>query len=174
MNAASPIEAAMPRAAFERARDAAATWRGRCLDAFARSETAVTQTLLFLATVDKRGKSIKLPHLLGQRYDALWNAIGAGGEFAEEAGIAADALIKFKEHDTLRAQLAHGTFTVTLDHRGNWHLAARVLSLRAGRESSDLLVITESEASETLTAVERDGSRLRSTLGQFRQRLRQA
>ena len=75
MNAITLIETTLPRVPFEAARDAAAAWRGRCLDVFARSELAVTETLLILAAVDERGPPLKLPHLVGQRYDAPfeWN-----------------------------------------------------------------------------------------------------
>lgn len=99
-----PIEEALPRAPFEAARDAAAAWRGRCLD----------------------------------------------------------------------TRLAHGTFTVTVDHRGRWHLVARVIAFRTGREARDLFAIEEGEAAETLAVIEKEGGRLRSTLGQLRQRLRPA
>lgn len=168
----APIEAALPRAPFEAARDAAAAWRGRCLDLFARSEAAVTETLLVLAAVEGRGAAIKLPHLAGQRYDALATAVGPAGTFAEEGKAAAEAVMRFRKHDELRTRLAHGIFTVTLDHRGRWHLVARVLALRASREARDLFVTEEGEAVEILAVVEKDGSRLRSTLGQLRQRLR--
>lgn len=172
MNAITPIEAVLPRAPFETARDAAAAWRGRCLDIFARCEAAITETLLVLAATEGRGDSIKLPHLVGQRYDALSTAVSAAGAFAEEGKSAADAVRQFLRHDALRARLAHGTFTVTLDHRGRWHLVARVISLRTGREARDLFAIEEGKAAEVLAAIEKDGSRLRSTLGQLRQRVR--
>jgi hypothetical protein len=168
MNAIAPIEAALPRAPFEAARDAAAAWRGRCLDQFARSEAAVTETLLVLAAVGGRGASIKLPHLVGQRYDALLNATSAGGAFAAEGKAAAATLVQYRQHETLRTHIAHSTFTVTLDHRGCWHVVLRVLALRTSRASRDLLVTEEGEAAKILGTLERDGSRLRSTLGQLR------
>jgi len=172
MNAIAPIEAALPRAPFDAARQAAAEWRGRCLDVFARSEAAVTETLLVLATVEGRGASIKLPHLVGQRYDALATALGPKGAFAEEGKGAVGALSRFHQHDSLRTTLAHGVFSVTLDHRACWHVVGRVLALRAGRESRDLFVADEGEAADTLLTVEKDGGDLRSALGQVRHRFR--
>lgn len=83
MNTISSIELTLPREPFEAARAAASAWRGRCLDVFARSEAAVTETLLVLVGVDGRGNALKLPHLVGQRYDALSKAVGAGGVFAD-------------------------------------------------------------------------------------------
>ena len=167
MNAISPIETALPRAPFEAARDAAAAWRG----VFARSEAAVTDTLLVLAAVDRRGALVTLPHLVGQRYDALSNAIGAGTIFADEGKTAVQAVAEFRKHDAFRTQISHGVFTVTLDHRGQWHLVARVLALRSGRASRDLFVTDQVEAASILEAMEKDGSRLRSALGQLRHRL---
>ncbi|GAA4021151.1 hypothetical protein GCM10022280_22140 [Sphingomonas swuensis] len=173
MNAISSIETALPRIPFEAARDAAAAWRGRCLDVFARSEAAVTETLLVLAAVKGRGASLKLPHLVGQRYDALSHAIGAGGAFADEGTAVAQAVAEFRKHDGFRTQISHGVFTVTLDHRGQWHLVSRVLALRTGRASRDLFVTEQTEAAAILASLEKDGSRLRSVLGQLRHRVRE-
>jgi hypothetical protein len=168
MNAHSSIETAQLRVPFEAARNAAAEWRGRCLDVFARSEAAVTETLLALAQVDDRGASLKLPHLVGQRYDALFNAVSNGGPFAAEGKAAVEPLAGFRKHDSFRTQISHGVFTVTLDHRGQWHLVARVVALRTGRASRDMFVTDQSEAHATLMSLEKDGSRLRSALGQVR------
>ncbi len=173
MNAISSIETALPRIAFEAAQDAAAAWRGRCLDVFARSEAAVTETLLVLAAVKGRGTSLKLPHLVGQRYDALSHAIDAGGAFADEGTAAAQAVAEFRKHDGFRTQISHGVFTVTLDHRGQWHLISRVLALRTGRASRDLFVTEQTEAAAILALLEKDGSRLRSVLGQLRHSVRE-
>lgn len=171
MNAITPIEAALTRAPFDATRNAAAEWRGRCLDVFARTEAAVTETLLLLAAVKKREAVVKLPHLVGQRYDALASVIAPAGAFAEEGKRAAGALAKFRQHDSLRAFIAHGVFVVTLDRRGRWHLVARVLALRGGRESRALFVTEEGEAAEILRALDKAGGDLGSALGQVRQRL---
>lgn len=172
MNAISLIEPALPCAPFDAARDAVAAWRGRCLDAFARSEAAVTETLLVLAAVDERGSSLKLPHLVGQRYDALSNAIGVGGPFAEEGKSAAMYLNEFQTHNAFRTQISHGVFHVTLDHRSQWTVVARVLALRAGQPKRDVLVADRAEAFELLETLEMDGRRLGSALGQLRRHFR--
>lgn len=172
MNMLSSIETTLPRAHFEAAQDAAATWRGRCLDVFARSEAAVTETLLVLATDAARGSSVKLPHLVGQRYDALLIAIGADGPFADECKASTQAVAAFRKHDELRTQISHGVFTVTLDHRGQWYLVTRVLVLRSGRASQNLFVTEQAEAAAILDLLERDGSHLRSALGEVRHHFR--
>jgi hypothetical protein len=167
MNAIGPIETAFPREPFDAARDAVTAWRGRCLDLFSRSEAAVTETLLLLAASKPRGEAIKLPHLVGQRYDELAAAIGPGGPFAEDGKAAAKALAGFRQHDDLRTNIGHGVFTVTLDRHGTWHLVIRLLALRSGRELRDVLVMEQREAAEILTRLERDASRLRSILREF-------
>lgn len=172
MNAISSSETALPRIPFDAARDAAAAWRGRCLDVFARSEAAVSETLLVLAAIEGRGASLKLPHLVGQRYDALAHATGPDGPFADEGAAAAQAIARFRQLDGFRTQISHGVFTVTLDHQGRWHLVSRVLALRTGRASRDLFVKEQTEAAASLETLERDGSRLRSVLGQLRHRFR--
>lgn len=75
---------------------------------------------------------------------------------------------------TRSAQLTHGTFSVTLDQRAQWHLVIRVHSLRGGKSTIDMLAIDEREAASTLAILEKDGSRLRSALGQLRSGFRSA
>lgn len=174
MYAIPSFDTGLPRAPFEAARDAAAAWRGRCLDVYARSEAAVSETLLVLAADRQRGALVKLLHLAGQRYDVLLKATGPGGAFAQEGKAAADAIGQFQQHDALRIRLAHGVFTVTVDHRGHWHMVARVLAFRTNKEVRDLFVTRQDEAAELLDVLEKDGSRLRSTLGQLRKALRPA
>jgi len=173
MNAISSFEPVLSRELFEAARDAAAAWRGRCLDVFAKCEAAVTETLLVLAKVDERGATLKLPHLVGQRYESLSRAIGAGGAFADEGKAAVEPLARFRIHDALRTQMSHGVFRVTLDHRGHWHLIARVLAVRTGRDSRDLFVTDQLEAAAILELLAKDGNRLGSALGQIRHRFRE-
>ena len=171
MKAVTPIKA-LPKEPFEIARDAANAWRGRCLDLFTRCEAAVTETLLVLAANCTGPGSVKRPHLLGQRYDALADAIGSGGPFQSSAGSAAGSLDQLKQLDSLRTHLAHGVFTVTLDHTGTWHLISTVLSLRASKESRDTYVVDQEGAAAALARLERIASRLRSDLGQVRERCR--
>jgi len=168
MNAIISIEAALPHELFDAARDAVTAWRGRCLDLFSRSETAVTETLLALAALDGRPETIRLPHLVGQRYDALAVAIGPEGPFEKDGKAAFEALARFRQHDLLRTNVAHGVFTVTLDRHGRWHLVSRVLVLRSGCESRSVFVAEQDEAAEILRTLEKNSSRLRSTLGQLR------
>jgi hypothetical protein len=59
-------------------------WRGDCLQSFAQSETAITETLLLLNAAAVKGSSVKLPHLIGQRFEALKLATGLEGAFASE------------------------------------------------------------------------------------------
>lgn len=168
MNAPITLDSILPLAPFTAAKDSAAAWRGRCVDIFAGCEAAVTRTLITLAAVETRGAAIRLPHLVGQRFEALASAVGSGGAFATEGTYVLHALADFRRHDPLRTRLTHGTFSVTIDQRGQWHLVIRVHSLRGGRATEDVLATDEREAASTLAAIEKDGSRLRSALGQLR------
>ena len=149
-------------------------WRGRCLDLFARAEWAVTETLLALAAADKAGTSIKVPHLTGPRYDALYKAVGPGGPFAGAGVKAAEALASFRKHDSLRCSLAHGTFKVTLDRYGGWHLGVRAWAVRSGQPVIDYFLADEKEARGIADKVERDASRLSAHLRTFREVVRKA
>jgi hypothetical protein len=53
--------------------------RGDCVQSFAHSETAVTEMLLIRNSVQEKGASVKLPHLIGQRFEALKLAVGPEG-----------------------------------------------------------------------------------------------
>jgi hypothetical protein len=158
---------------FAVAREAAAAWRGKCIEIFARSETAITEALLVLAGADE-ANAPKLPHLVGQRYEALLRAVDHEGPFPRERMNARAAVAAFRTNDALRTFLTHGSFTVTLDQRGRWHLVIRVVALCSGRVARDLFATDEEEAADTLRTLLRDGNRLGSALGQLRQRIASA
>lgn len=118
------------------------------IEEFARAEAVVTEALIQLSNVPARGKSINLPHLVGQRFAALTKAIGPDGPFSADGEGLAKALDEFIAFETLRATLCHGTQTVTVDHRGRWHITLRLLALRSGKAARDALVLEENEAAE--------------------------
>lgn len=107
------------------------TWRGRCLDAFTRAETAVTETLAVMSAVEGRGGQVGLPHLVGQRLEALKVVIQEGGAFHAEGSRAALILSQFSQHLGLRNMLCHGIARVTLDVQGQWTVVMRLATLRS-------------------------------------------
>lgn len=150
-----------------RARMAANAWRGYCLDIFARSEASVSETLLVLANTSKGADVVKLPHLVGQRFEGLANLIGPTGAFSSE-GKASAALSAFRVHESLRVSLCHGVGKVALDQRGGWLLVLRTLVFRSKQPQRTQLVVEENEAQEILTSLRTAGQRLGTELGQLR------
>ena len=93
---------ALPFQPFANATSRVNEWRGRCLDSFTRAEAAVTECLIALAEVEGKGQQVRLPHLVGQRLDALAQAVAAGGPFEAEGTGASLALERFRVHDSFR------------------------------------------------------------------------
>ncbi|AZO59682.1 hypothetical protein EJ078_10875 [Mesorhizobium sp. M1A.F.Ca.IN.022.06.1.1] len=150
---------------------AANAWRGRCLDLFARSEAAVSETLLVLANSSRHGAVVKLPHLVGQRFEELATLIGPTGAFASEGKASAAALLAFRPHEGLRASLAHGVGKVVLDQQGGWLLVLRTLAFRSKQPQRTVLVIEQNEADEIVKSLQTTGRRLVSELGNLRHTL---
>jgi hypothetical protein len=165
-------KAALPREPFIAAVARVNEWRGRCLDTFTRTEEAVTECLACLAEVEGRGADVRLPHLVGQRFEALASAIGPGGPFEKEGGTAAAALEQCRAHADARNMLCHATCKVTLDPYGQWTAVFRLVSLRSKRLQRDTLVLTETEAEQLRESITRSGKDLCSRLGQLRSRFR--
>lgn len=167
MNMDVRIEAAgnsleLPSQPFDHAIYEVNEWRGRCLHAFSRAETAVTECLITLSTIKGRGDQVKLPHLIGQRFEALATVVAAGGSFEKEGRGTATALSAFREFDRYRSPLCHGLGEVTLGKGGQWTLVLRVLTLRSGRASEDTLVFKEAPAKALQKALSARASTLNS------------
>ncbi|TPL72298.1 hypothetical protein [Mesorhizobium sp. B2-3-15] len=146
-------------------------WRGRCLDLFARSESAVSETLLVLANNTRNGAVAKLPHLVGHRFAELAALIGPTGTFASEGKASAAALLAFHPHEGLRASLAHGVGKVVLDQQGSWLLVLRTLTFRSKQPERTVLVIEQNEADEIVKSLQTAGRRLVAELGNLRRAL---
>ena len=128
-------------------------WRGRCIDAFSRAEAEVTETLLSLSQVPERGINVKLPHLLGQRLDALASVIGDDGEFHKEGRRAIKALSDFRAHEPLRTILCHGVAKILVDRTGKWTLVLRLLALRSKKSVREELMMEKERAESDLAAL---------------------
>lgn len=146
-------------------------WRGRCLDVFARAETAVTECLVAMSAAGERGRDVGLPHLAGQRYEALAAMIGEGGPFAAEGVGVLGTLGRFRAHQHFRNVLAHSVGKVTLDRQGRWTVVLRLVSLRSGQVCREAVALNAQEAEELRVNVSRLGADLSSQLGQLRKRL---
>ncbi|MBM2711057.1 hypothetical protein JQK88_07305 [Mesorhizobium caraganae] len=146
-------------------------WRGRCLDLFARSEVAVSETLLVMANTTRDGAIAKLPHLVGHRFEELATLIGTTGAFGSEGKACAAALSAFRPHEGLRASLAHGVGKVVLDQQGNWLLVLRTLTFRSKQPERTAVVIEQNEAHEIAKSLQTAGQRLVSELANLRHAL---
>jgi len=115
---------------------------------------------------------IKLPHLVGARFEALYAAVAIGGGSLAGAPRLKAALDAFRAHDDLRTILCHGVAQVAIDRRGEWIAVFRCTSCRSGNAEQIARTFTGAEAAETLAQVQRDSQVLSSTLGQLRKSLK--
>ena len=144
-------------------------WRGECMHHFSKVEYAITQTLLALDGAKPDGTSIRLRHLIGQRFEDLAEAVGPNGPFTEVGRFAAKSLAHYREqHEVFRTQLCHGHIAVSVGPNGHWLLVLRTLSIRGRQADTGLVVIEQSNAVSRLEELRRDGRKLASILGQVR------
>ncbi|WP_341712567.1 hypothetical protein [Erythrobacter sp.] len=145
-------------------------WRGECMHHFSAVEHAVTETLLVLDGAKPDGVTIRLRHLIGQRFEDLSDAIGLNGPFAEKGRSAAKSLAHYREqHEAFRTQLCHGHLAVSVCPNGHWLLVLRTLSIRGRQADTGLVVIEQTNAVSRLEELRRDGRKLAAVLGQVRQ-----
>lgn len=166
MNALSPIVATAPThldAACERLNQ----WRGQMVENFARSEQAVTETLALLNTATPQGK-VKLPHLVGQRYDRLVALLAIDASPSAHARAALAALLKFREHDALRTMLCHGVAKAAVDRGGEWVALMTITSFKGNAVTTDRMALLEAEGGALLDQIVDRRRRVCAALGQIR------
>ena len=146
-------------------------WRGDCVQIFAQSETAVTETLVVLNSVKDKGASVKLPHLFGQRFEALKLAIGPEGAFAKDGAKAHHAISAFLAREPLRAFLCHGVAKVALERSRGWIAIFNLTTLRSQKCDRTQLVLTQVEANGMLQEMKQNGNKLGTALGNLHRQL---
>lgn len=174
MNAITPINAQASENAWNDATTAVNAWRGLCLHYFTQAEDAVTETLLLLNTISLQGGAVgktRLPHLVGQRFEDLANAIGETGQFAEQGKKVRAVLSDFREHDALRVHICHGLGKVALERNGQWILLLRHQTLRDGEVQRNDLVFDQQEAKQRAERLRLHSQKLTTALRVFRQTL---
>lgn len=152
MNAIVQPPTAPEAAAFNVATTTLNGWRGRCLAYLASAEAAVSEALIGFA---ERDCTSPLPHLVGQRYDALATILTAHGDQDTR-----EALKALRAHDSLRTALTHGVAKVTLDRNGEWLAVFTVIAFRSRRAERSILVIEEQQAGRIAQQLGRDRQRL--------------
>lgn len=135
-------------------------WRGRCLSVLARGEVAVSETLLALSAVATRGETVALPHLIGQRMQALADAIAVDGPFHVEGKRLTPALEAFRSHAALRTFLCHAPGTIARDQSGRWLLVLETLTLRGRRGERAVMVVKQAESAPILSQLSSDCQRM--------------
>jgi hypothetical protein len=139
-------------------------WRGACLQAFARAEAAVSETLLFLSGVGERGTTVQLRHLVGQRLEDLAQALGTEGAFKTEGNAAPEALENFRKFEGLRVHLAHDVARIAVERNGCWVVVFRHLSVRSRIAQRSTIAFEQDEAVQTLSDLKRKVQQLETAL----------
>ena len=146
------------------------TWRGHCLDVFAKGERVVGQTLESLRLSAKGATTIKLRHLAGQRADDLAKHISDSGISAKQAKSVASALASWREFEERRNYLAHAVSTVTLDAKGGWFVLFDMTVYRSDQGAAQRWALGATEAAQFAHQLEASGKHLSAQLGQVRAR----
>ena len=144
-------------------------WRGACMHHFTAVEQAVTETLVALHAAKPLGTSVRLRHLIGQRFEDLAAAVGDNGPYANAGKVVAGTLSLFRErHEAFRTLLCHSQMTVAVEISGKWIVVARILAIRGSAADRRLEVIEQSDAAGRLSQLKRDGQKLAAQLGSLR------
>jgi len=138
-------------------------WRGRMLEHFAAVEHAVTETLIHLG-VGISGK--KLPHLAGQRREALRLALASGGGTLGKPGL--DALVQFERDVDRRAFVCHGVGQLLVDQRRQWHLHMTILAPNEECDQEIGWTISKSASEQLIRRVNTSSRRVIDRLANFR------
>jgi hypothetical protein len=145
------------------------SWRGHCLDLFAKAERAIASALE--AACDKN-PSLTIKHLAGHRLADLARIVTDTGTANEKRSKALlDALAAWQCVDAKRAFLAHGVSTVLLDRHGAWHVQLDFTRYQSKRRDRERWSLSELEAAQFEDDLEQKFKLLSTQLGQFRKGL---
>jgi hypothetical protein len=154
---------------WDSAASAANAWRGHAIQIFAQAEQAVSKALEALASVADRGMTVRRRRLVGQRFEDL--AFALAGPFAAEGEKAAVALLRFREHESLRPFLCHGVAKLARDRNGRWLIVIKVIDFRARSSEPMTHAVEEQRAGEVLAELRDDRRALASALQSLQSRL---
>jgi hypothetical protein len=155
-------------APYDQAAGVIDSWRGRCLNLFARAEHAVSKTLE--AGLERDG-AIKIRHLAGQRLGDLTTLVQGQEMTAKQRDALTAALADWAHVELKRAYLAHGVVLALLDKQSCWHVQLDFTAYRgsAFERCRWNLSGLEAEAFEKQLATACHA--LSAQLGHFRKRL---
>lgn len=156
---------------YATARSDVASWRGSCLDVYARGERAIGQCLLAMKSHSKFGETVKLQHLAGQRTATVQGLLDGLGLTGKALKAVKNALDLWLQLDSQRAFLAHGVVQVALDQKGQWVAIFDMVVFRANIATSQRWAVTALEAKEHTERLETAWKSLSAQLGQVRKRV---
>lgn len=163
-----PIRSAGDETAWTQAIHDVNAFRGACLQHFSSAEAAVTETLLLLKEVPNRGETVRLRHLIGQRFDDLAKLVEQGGVFADEGSAVAKALSELRTIESFRTCLAHGQAKIALERNGQWVVIFRMIAIRAKLAERSVVVLEQADAEQRMADLKRRSQSLCSVLGNLR------
>ena len=156
---------------WESAWSAVNAWRGECMQCFAHSETAVTETLMTLSALPQSRSAVRLRHLIGQRFEDLSNATGPEGPFGKEGEKAHNAIADYREYEHFRSILCHGVITLSLERSGKWIAIFNLTAIKAKECTRSPHVVKQADATILLDNLKKTGQKLGSTLGNLRKQV---
>jgi hypothetical protein len=143
-------------------------WRGRCLDLFARGETAVAGALIALSKVDQK---VCFPHLAGQRLAELEKVLAALEPTKKQAEALGAATNNWRELCAERAYFSHGVVTELITRRGEWHARLDFAAFKAKQATPQRRVWSRTEADTLQAELQMGFEALSRELGHVRSRL---
>lgn len=141
------------------------TWRGRCLNVFARMEKSVTETLVRLQDGDPK---LALEPLAGQRLKTLEGIMSAFPATPAQQQARRNALSSWRELDVMRPFLSHGILTELVGRTGEWHLQLDFIAVRKGKGEGQRLNWSKAEAHAFEERLHAAFKALTNQLGQLR------
>ncbi|MDE2560738.1 MAG: hypothetical protein KGL48_00695 [Sphingomonadales bacterium] len=157
-------------AAFDDADAIFESWRGRCVNTFARGEDAIGRVL---ETARSAGHDVRLQHLAGQRLKALRDLSDRLKATEPQRKAWQIALDAWQALDEDRAYLAHGVMITLRDRRGNNFLRQSMTVYKSDKADRRERLLPCDFTGEFEERLKRAYADLRRELGQFRKRLNQ-
>ncbi|MCK0099022.1 hypothetical protein MWU38_06490 [Qipengyuania sp. S6317L1] len=144
------------------------SWRGRCMDIYARSERAVSEVL---QTAQECGQSVKLSAMAGPRLAEVQGLAERLTQTGKQRQAASNAIIRWRGIEPKRAYLAHGELTTLLDREDRWHARLDLTRFKANRPIEEVWVMAHNEVEAFEEELQESFAQLKQQLGMLRKGL---
>jgi hypothetical protein len=145
------------------------SWRGQCLNKYARTELAVAKCLLAAKDADHE---VKLRHLGGQRLADLIELSSKIEGTANQKKAFENALNDWLAVEGKRQFLAHGCVTIAHESNGHWVALFDLISFRKPNPEEQRWAIKKQEAENFLEQLSTAFTRMSGEIGHFKKRFR--